>query len=218
MIRIGSTDMDNFKAPFYETFYNAINNIWPMLSLFVVIVTVLKLTRVFINKDKFVFYKEFYSLLFVVYILLLYHLLLSTENASSGMNLIPFKEMTRYSIGTKAFFYNVIGNIVLFIPFGYFVSDYLKAKRIPHILLVSFIISLTAELIQFKIGRAFDIDDVILNVLGAIIGFMCYISVRAIKAHLPNFLQNNVFYNFLAIIVIIIIIILFGDIWGINIL
>jgi len=203
---------------FYETFYNAINKTWPMLSLFVVIIIVLKLTKVFINKDKFIFYKEFYNLLFILYILLLYYLLLSTENAASGMNFIPFKEMTRYSIGSKAFFYNVVGNIVLFMPFGYFVSDYLKAKRVPHILLVSVIISLTAELIQFKIGRAFDVDDIILNVIGSILGFMCYISMLAIKEHLPKFLQNNIFYNLLAFVVIILMILLFGSIWGISIL
>ncbi len=207
--------MENL-SPFYETFYNAINKTWPMLSLFVVIVTVLKLTRVFINNDRFVFYKEFYNLLFIVYILLLYYLLLSTEGASSGMNLMPFREMTRYSIGSKAFFYNVIGNIVLFIPFGYFVSDYLKAKKISHIVLVSTIISLTAELIQFKIGRAFDIDDIILNVIGAIMGFMVYISIRAIKNHLPSLLQNNIFYNLIAIIIIIAMVFMFGSIWGLQ--
>lgn len=204
-------------SPFYETFYWAINNTWPMLTLFIVIMVVLKVTRVIINNDHFVFYKEFYNLLFILYILLLYYLLLSTEKAASGINLTPFREMTRYNIGSKLFFYNVIGNIVLFIPFGYFVSDYLKAKKIHHILIVSILISLTAELIQYKIGRAFDVDDIILNVLGAILGFMCYISIRAIKTHLPKFLQNNVFYNFLAILVILIIIIfLFGSIWGLN--
>lgn len=203
-------------SPFYETFYNTINNTWPMLTLFIIIISVLKITKVLINHDRFIFYKEFYNLLFIVYILLLYYLLLSTENATSGINLIPFTEMTRYNIGSKAFFYNVVGNIVLFIPFGYFVSDYLKAKRTHHILLTSVLISLTAELIQFKIGRAFDVDDIILNVVGAIIGFMCYISMRAVKNHLPRFLQNNIFYNFLAIIVILIIIFLFGSIWGLS--
>ncbi len=204
-------------SPFYDTFYWAIKETWPMLTLFVVIMAVLKITRVIINHDKFVFYKEFYSLLFSIYIILLYFLLLSTENASSGMNFIPFQEMTRYAIGSKAFFYNVVGNIVLFVPFGYFVSDYLKAKRVPHILVVSIIISLTAELIQYKIGRAFDVDDIILNVIGSIIGFMGYISVRAIRLHLPKFLQNNVFYNIIAIIILIVIVFLFGSIWGLRI-
>ncbi|MGN1371438.1 MAG: VanZ family protein [Candidatus Coprovivens sp.] len=207
--------MENL-TPFYKTLYNTLNNTWPMLTLFIAIMIILKLARVFINNDKFIFYKEFYNLLFIIYVLLLYYLLLSTENASSGMNFIPFKEITRYNIGSKSFFYNVIGNIVLFIPFGYFVSDYLKAKKTSQILVVSTLISLTAELIQYKIGRAFDIDDIILNVLGAILGFMCYISIRAIKNHLPSILKSNWFYNLLAIIVIIIIIILFGNIWGFS--
>ena len=54
-------------TPFYETFYTTISNTWPMLTLFIVIMTVLKLSRVFINNDKFVFYKEFYNLLFIIY-------------------------------------------------------------------------------------------------------------------------------------------------------
>ena len=203
-------------SPFYETFYWAINNTWPMLTLFGIIMLSLKLTKVIINKDHFTFYKEFYNFLFIIYILLLYYLLLSTEKAASGINLIPFKEMTRYSIGSELFFYNVVGNIVLFIPFGYFVSDYLKAKKIHHILIVSILISLTVETIQYKIGRAFDVDDIILNVIGAILGFMFYISIQAIKNHLPKFLQNNIFYNILAIFVLIIIILLFGSIWGVN--
>ena len=74
---------------------------------------------------------------------------------------------------------------------------------------------MTAELIQYKIGRAFDIDDVLLNVTGAIIGYFVYTIIQQIKHKLPNALQNNIFYNILAILVILIIIILFGSIWGI---
>ena len=83
--------------------------------------------------------------------------------------------------------------------------------------MVSIIVSLTAELIQSQIGRAFDVDDILLNVVGAIFGFMFYISVQAIKNHLPRVLQNNVFYNIIAILVLLAIIFLFGSIWGIKI-
>lgn len=205
-------------SPFYDTFYEAINKIWPMLTLFIVIIGILKITRIIINKEKFIFYKEFYNLLAIIYILLLYHLLLSTEGASSGINLTPFTEMTRYSIGSKSFFYNVIGNILLFIPFGYFVSTYLNAKKTSQILIVSVLISLTAELIQYKIGRAFDVDDIILNVIGSLIGFLAYLGLKGIKRKLPTFLKNNVFYNILAVIVLVLIIILFGSIWGLKLL
>ena len=204
-------------TPFYDTFYNAIKNSWPMLTLFVIIIVSIRVSHIIINHEKIIFYKEFYALIAIVYFLLLYYLLLSTENASTGVNYIPFREITRYSIGSKLFVYNVIGNIVLFIPFGYSVSDYLKAKKTVHILFISILISLTAELIQYKIGRAFDVDDIILNVLGSVIGFMIYISIQAIKNHLPRVLQANWFYNVLSVIFFIALIILFGSIWGIKI-
>lgn len=201
--------------PFFETLRTTLVASWPMLTLFIVILAVMRISQIIINKEKITFYKEFYDLLTIIYVLLLYQMLLSTENASSGINIIPFREITRYEIGSTLFFYNVIGNIALFIPFGYFMSDKLKAKKTTHIIIISTIISLTAELIQYKIGRAFDIDDVLLNVTGAIIGYFGYTIIQQIKHKLPNALQNNIFYNILAILVILIIIILFGSIWGI---
>ena len=35
-------------------------------------------------------------------------------------------------------------------------------------------ISVIIELIQLKIGRAFDIDDIILNIVGGILGYFLY--------------------------------------------
>lgn len=203
--------------PVYDTLYATLLSTWPMITLFVAIMVILRLSRIIINHDKLIFYREFYNLLFIIYLLLLYYLLLSTDNASSGLNLTPFKEITRYPLTSTQFIYNVIGNIVLFLPFGFFVSDFIKAKKTYQILIISTLISLTAELIQFKIGRAFDIDDIILNVVGAILGFICYKGLRNIKRKLPSILKNNLFYNLLAIIVLIIIIVLFANIWGLSI-
>ena len=203
-------------VPVYDTVTSTLSNTWPMLTLFIAIVVIIRLSRKLINHEKFIFYKEFYNLLFIIYLLLLYYLLLSTDNASSGLNLTPFKEIIRYPITSIQFIYNVIGNIVLFLPFGFFISDFIKAKKTYQILIISALISLTAELIQFKIGRAFDIDDIILNVTGAIIGFLCYKGLRSIKRKLPSFIKNNIFYNLLAIVVLILMILLFGNIWGLS--
>ena len=203
-------------VPVYDTVSSTLSNTWPMLTLFIAIVVIIRLSRKLINHEKFIFYKEFYNLLFIIYLLLLYYLLLSTDNASSGLNLTPFKEIIRYPITSLQFIYNVIGNIVLFLPFGFFISDFIKAKKTYQILIISALISLTAELIQFKIGRAFDIDDIILNVTGAIIGFLCYKGLRSIKRKLPSFIKNNIFYNLLAIVVLIIMMLLFGNIWGLS--
>ncbi len=202
-------------SPFYDTFYQAMQSIWPMLLLFVVILIVIRISKLVINKEKFNFHRDFYTLLFILYMLALYYLLLSTDNAFAyGSNLIPFKEMTRYAIGSRGFFYNVMGNIALFIPFGFFVSYYIQATKTRHICIIAFITSLTAELIQYKIGRAFDVDDIILNVVGALFGFLIFIGLKLIKNKLPKKLQTDVFYNILAFLVMITIIVVFYFAWG----
>lgn len=209
--------MGNFST-YFDTLKYTLINTWPMLTLFIVILVVIRMANVFINKEKFVFYKDFYRLLGILYILLLYYLLLTTEGASKGINYIPFTEMTRYSLGSKSFFYNVIGNIILFIPFGYFVTDTVKAKKLSEITIITIIISLTAELIQYRIGRAFDVDDIILNTTGSILGFYLFTFLDAIGKRLPKFLQNNIFYNILAVlallgIILLLSIALFGIGW-----
>ena len=70
---------------------------------------------------------------------------------------------------------------------------------------------MTAELIQFKIGRAFDVDDIILNTFGSVLGYLAYSSLKYIDEKLPKFLRNNVFYNILAVIVLIIIVLILAE-------
>ena len=140
-------------------------------------------------------------MIFVVYVLILFQLLTDAEiNTISGLNLVPFTEMFRYEIGSTLFYSNVIGNILVFLPFGYFVSYYVKAFRISHIVIISAISSLTVELVQLQIGRSFDIDDILLNVVGAVCGFLLYISFHAIQKHLPKFFQSDLFYNLICLI------------------
>lgn len=179
------------------------NGIWPMLTIFLVVLVTVRVAYILNHREKFCFYKEFLSLVFLIYILLLFQLLTSTEiNQSSGINYIPFAEILRYEFGSKLFIYNVIGNVLAFIPFGYFISYYIKAKKLTPLFLVTLIVSSSVELVQLKIGRSFDIDDVLLNVLGGMLGYLLYIGLTAIKNHLPKFLQRDFFYNLLCIIFI----------------
>ncbi len=188
-----------------DTLSSAIRDIWPMLVIFLVVLIAIRLSYIKINHEKFIFYKEFLNLIFIVYVLLLFQLLTSTEmNTNSGLNIVPFTEIFRYEIGSKWFIFNVIGNIVIFIPFGYFVSGYVKANKVSHILLISLVTSLTVELVQLKIGRSFDIDDILLNVVGSILGFLLYIGLTAIKKHLPRFFQSDLFYNLFCVLLFIV--------------
>lgn len=198
-------------------FTNAIEKIWPMLTIFLVVIIAIRISYLRINRERFVFYREFLNLVFVVYVLILFQLLTDAEiNTTGGLNLVPFTEMFRYRIGSTLFYSNVIGNILIFLPFGYFVSGYVKATKISHILFISAISSFTVELVQLQIGRSFDVDDVILNVIGAIAGFLLYIALNAIKKHLPRFLQSDIFYNVICIILCIIFIIYFTKIMGLG--
>lgn len=200
-----------------DTLSDAIFAIWPMLVIFLIVLIAIRISYIQINHEKFVFYKEFLNLIFIIYVLLLFQLLTSTEmNTNSGLNIVPFTEIFRYEIGSKLFIFNVIGNIVIFIPFGYFVSGYVKANKVSHILFISVITSLTVELVQLQIGRSFDIDDILLNVTGSIMGFLLFIALTAIKKHLPRFFQSDLFYNILCILVLIIVFIYFTRVIGLG--
>ena len=119
---------------------------------------------------------------------------------------MPFREILRYDVGTSGFYKQVIGNILLFIPFGYFVSAYCKIKGLGTITIVTLLSSLVIEIVQRYIGRSFDVDDIILNVVGGIIGFLLYISLNAIRTHLPKLFRKDWFLNLIAIIIIVIIV------------
>ena len=196
---------------------DAIKDIWPMLTIFLVVIISMRLMYIHNSSEKFVFYKEFFNMLFIIYALILFQLLTNTEmNASSGINIVPFTEILRYEIGSNQFYLNVIGNIFVFLPFGYFVSSYIKATRVSHILLVTLITSFTIEFVQHYIGRSFDIDDILLNVVGSIVGFLLYIGFTAIKKHLPKFFRSDLFYNIICVVLLVIAVIYYFRIMGIS--
>jgi len=186
----------------------SINNMWPMLTIFLVIFGTVRIAAIKSSGERFIFHKEFFNLLFIIYILILYELLTNTElNHGGSYNLVPFTEMFRYKIGSDLFYFNVIGNIAVFVPFGYFISSYIKPKKILPILIVSIISSATVEFVQICIGRSFDVDDILLNAVGAIIGFLIYVSLNAIKKYLPGIFEKDLFYNIICFIILLVIII-----------
>ncbi len=176
---------------------------WPMLTIFLIIIATVRIAQKKSNDEKLVFHKEFFNLLFIVYILLLYELLTRSElNTTSGYNLVPFTEIFRYKIGSYSFYMNVVGNIVIFIPFGYFISKYIKPNKMLPILIVSLISSTTVEFVQLCIGRSFDVDDILLNAVGSLLGFLLYVAMNAIKKFLPSIFDSDVFYNILCLIIL----------------
>lgn len=177
---------------------------WPSLVVLLSIYIIMRLTMYFNGERRsFVLHEEVFRLLFIAYLLVFFRLVTSQDlNTYTGTNFIPFREILRYDIGTLNFHKQVLGNILLFIPFGYFVSCYCKIKRLGPIVLVSFLSSLVIEVVQHFIGRSFDVDDIILNVVGGVIGFLIYISLSAIYEHLPKFLKKDWLLNIVSILLI----------------
>ncbi len=65
-----------------------------------------------------------------------------------------------------------VPNIMLFIPLGFFIPIVLENKRkLYKTTFISLCITFSVEFFQYFIGRSSDIDDIITNILGAIIGY-----------------------------------------------
>jgi glycopeptide antibiotics resistance protein len=176
---------------------------WPLMVFVSVIAISMRLTFLKGN-SKIILHKELMALVFIIYILCLYFIVIGQDISSGGVNLIPFKEMFRYQIGSDMFLRNIIGNILLFVPYGFFSSYYLSNKKIGTNVLLCLVATFCIETIQYYIGRVFDIDDIILNVIGGFIGCLIYVALTAIKAKLPKFMKSGAFLNLLFILVIII--------------
>ena len=100
-------------------------------------------------------------------------------------NFTPFKTIRMYIDYAYMLnsFENLVGNILVFVPFG-FLLPYVwkKAGSFWVMLLNAVIFVLGIEVFQlFSAFGAFDVDDIILNCLGAVWGYLFYLIVEAIR-------------------------------------
>lgn len=190
----------------FDMFIKAAHNVWPMIFIFTVIIVSIRIAYLICNKQRMVLYKEITMFCFIVYILLLYYIVTFQDNNYGTNNFIPFREIFRYDINSKLFLKNVIGNILLFVPFGIFVTHYVKSKGVFPIAILSFIVSCSIEFAQSVIGRTADIDDVILNTMGGILGYFISKLGNKLLLKLPKFMMGQLFLDMLSLISILIII------------
>ena len=190
---------------FRETILNIFEDIWPMLFICLVIIISLRITYLIKNKVKFVFYKEMLMLGFIIYVMALFRVVTFQDVSWSSSNFIPFEEMFRYEFGTKLFYKNVVGNMLMFIPYGFFISYFLKTKNPLLILLLTTLVSVTIEFTQLLIGRVFDVDDIMLNIIGGLLGFIIYYVFVKVKNKIV-LLQKPYIYNIIMVVILLVII------------
>ena len=132
--------------------------------------------------------KKLGTAFFVLYVLVLVYLLFFSEGYGRvadaereyRYNLVPFVEIRRFwtyrkIVGTFALFTNVFGNVLGFVPYGFILPVITgKMRNSFFIILSGFVISLTIEVIQLITKVGCTVDDMILNTLGAALGYGIY--------------------------------------------
>ncbi len=129
----------------------------------------------------------FYGCL-VIYFVLFSDRLGRTDGYSTyRYNIIPFEEIRRFivyrnQVSVEAFLINLIGNFLVFFPLGFLIPIWrFKKTGGIQIILFSFFFSLCIETMQLmtKVG-VFDVDDLIMNTVGGLLGWICYCLTRKV--------------------------------------
>ena len=97
-------------------------------------------------------------------------------------NLVPFHTLSIYwrNLGSEFWMRNLLGNLALLLPLGLLGPIALPAlDRWWRVALLALLLSTAIELIQLIVpDRSADIDDVLVNVAGALLG---YVTLRALR-------------------------------------
>jgi glycopeptide antibiotics resistance protein len=120
-----------------------------------------------------------------------FYFIINLSNEISKVNLIPFNTLyqyfyeanTRVADWNDVSILNITANLLLFSPIGFFVPlIWTKCNSLKKVTSIGLTVTIFIELIQLFIGRSTDIDDVILNSLGIMMGYMvllfCLILVK----------------------------------------
>lgn len=132
--------------------------------------------------------KAFSLILLIIYLMALAYFCFFSETYGRTIirdtyryNLEPFKEIIRFltyrdTVGIWAFLLNFVGNIVVFMPFGFILPViFVKMRGIFKCVGATLGLSLVIEAIQLvtRVG-SFDVDDLILNTLGGLLGYIVF--------------------------------------------
>jgi glycopeptide antibiotics resistance protein len=126
------------------------------------------------------------AVVFLAYLLLLFYLTLMSPvyNSIHSINIVPLKSiMALIGSSGRVILRNIAGNIAAFLPMGLLLPLLCKRlDRLRIIIVISGALSIFIEILQYILNRRVtDIDDVILNIIGGITGYIIYIlSVRCL--------------------------------------
>ena len=171
---------------------NYIINMIPYMIIAVPIYLIIRFLMLRKSSRKFNLYHEIALLIFVIFIVGLASQTVIPKielgingninilkNGTHGINLLPLKVLFEtyrevfINLNINYFIINFLGNIIMFMPIGFFIP---LLWEIPDkkIIIVGFLFSLFVEVCQLFLNRGTDVDDLILNTLGTILGLLVY--------------------------------------------
>lgn len=160
-------------------------------------------TFLWLKKKKSVVYLIFFTIFYVYLfkvldytlfqfqsLLLLKHfmpdLILNGQTAGKNMNLIPLVSLTSQDLKTSLL------NILLLVPFG-FGLPFITNLRMKKIVVIGALFSIVIEFLQLVTGfmakitfRIADINDVIFNTVGVVIGYILFVGFVRIYRHISH--------------------------------
>lgn len=174
---------------------------WPVIPVFFGFILLLLIISIYINRkfehrlNTYKKVKDFVlfvgMMMSVIGILLI--TLMPTNIEGHTLNLIPFQSMRElYYYGTYDAIINNIGmNIILFIPFGFFIYLITEKEFLTSIL--GCLLSISIETLQYvlPLGRTTNIDDVILNVVGTLIGILIAYFFKKIEIFIFGYISRD---------------------------
>lgn len=164
---------------------NYLLRMFPFMILVIPIFIVVRILFYKINKKvKINLKREVLMLMFYMFLVGLYSQAItgsfSIKNINlNKINIIPFKifidtyQEIFINENINYFIISFLGNIMIFIPIGLLVPIIWKLKD-KTVILIGFLISLSIELSQLFLNRGTDIDDLLFNTFGTIIGLVIY--------------------------------------------
>lgn len=171
---------------------NYIINMIPYMVIAVPIYLIVRFLMLRKSSRKFNLYHEIALLIFVIFVVGLASQTVIPKielgingninilkNGTHGINLLPLKVLFEtyrevfINLNINYFIINFLGNIIMFMPIGFFIP---LLWEIPDkkIIIVGFLFSLFIEVCQLFLNRGTDVDDLILNTLGTILGLLVY--------------------------------------------
>lgn len=124
-------------------------------------------------------------------------------------NFLPFSSIWGYlsgRYGSTMAYINLLGNIILLVPVGLMIPLVSKRVKWAYAILIAGLVGLSIESTQliFHVG-IFDIDDVILNAAGVVIGFLFSHPVRRLFLFSlkPKYLISAALVSVLMIVLVI---------------